>query len=523
MPRSNLLVLFILGLAVASGVAWLQNSPGYMDADYYMAGGLRLVQGHGFSEIILWNYLDDPAGLPHPSHSYWMPLASILAALGMWMTGQHDFFSARIPFILLAGFVPPLTALLAYRLTARRDLALLSGLLAVFPTYNAAFLSTTDNHVVYGVLGALFFLMLKGWDRRHLFILGFVSGLMNLARSDGLMWLALIFLALMLNLFSKYRFDWRSWVKPFLSSGLLVLMAYFLVMGPWFLRNLAELGTAMAPGGSRAALLVVYADTFIYPGSYLTVERWLESGWWAIWQARQAAFFINLGTGFGAQGGILLSPFILIAAWKLRRLLQVQIGVIAWFLLFLIMSLVFPFAGPRGSFFHAGVALLPLGWAMAPIGLEMVIAAARRRNWFTPQAQRIFRLMIFAINMALTLMLINIRVINNEWDLSEHTFRQVESRLQESGAIPSNVVMVANPPGYYLASGRPAVVTPTSGFADIFDAARKYDVRYLVLEEKYLPERLAPFFFQQDASPYLQLVFFEPDLGVVVYEFVLEK
>ncbi|HAE58710.1 MAG TPA: hypothetical protein DCG54_04165, partial [Anaerolineae bacterium] len=90
-----------------------------------------------------------------------MPLASILAALGMWMTGQHDFFSARIPFILLAGFVPPLTALLAYRLTARRDLALLSGLLAVFPAYNVSYLAAIDNFTIYRILGAMFFLSLS--------------------------------------------------------------------------------------------------------------------------------------------------------------------------------------------------------------------------------------------------------------------------------------------------------------------------------------------------------------------------
>ena len=74
------LLLALLGLAAVTFVAALQPSPGYMDADYYYAGGLQLVNCHGFTEPYLWNYLDDPAGLPHHSHAYWMPLASLLAA-----------------------------------------------------------------------------------------------------------------------------------------------------------------------------------------------------------------------------------------------------------------------------------------------------------------------------------------------------------------------------------------------------------------------------------------------------------
>ena len=38
-----------------------------------------------------------------PAFSYWMPLASLLAAAGMALTGETDFFSARLVFLLLAG------------------------------------------------------------------------------------------------------------------------------------------------------------------------------------------------------------------------------------------------------------------------------------------------------------------------------------------------------------------------------------------------------------------------------------
>ncbi|MDX9992941.1 MAG: hypothetical protein RBS68_12955 [Anaerolineales bacterium] len=521
MSRTNLLALFVLGILVAGGVALLQNSPGYMDADYYMAGALRLVQGHGFSEIILWNYLDDPLGLPHPSHSYWMPLASIVAAFGMWLTGQHDFFSARLPFIFLAGFVPPLTGLLAYRLSARRELALLSGLLAAFPPYQTSFIATTSNFVLYNLLGALFFLALFGNSRKNFFAIGLLAGLLNLARSDGLLWLPLAFVAVLLKLIQLHGFQGRRWLKPLFSAIFFILLGYFLVMTPWFLRNLSELGVLMASGGSRTLFLTSYNDTFAYPASSLTLERWLNSGWQSILNARLFALWTNLGTGFAAQGGIILWPFILLAAWRLRRDLRIQIGSLAWLTLFLVMTLVFPFAGPRGSFYHAGAALLPLGWSLAPIGLEAAVAAARRRNWFTPQAQRIFRLMVFAVILALTLALVNTRVITGGWDVSDQTYQRVEARLKQAGARPTDVIMLANPPGYYLASARPAVITPSADLDRILQAAKTYNVRYLALEPDSVVERLLPFLEQREDSIYLRLAFVES--GVVVYEFILKE
>ena len=103
MTFRNYLFLFFLGLAVPLVIAQFQPIPGYLDSDYYFAGGIQLANGHGFTEPYLWNYLDGTTSLPHPSHSYWMPLASIVSALGMWLTGQTTFASARLFFSAIAS------------------------------------------------------------------------------------------------------------------------------------------------------------------------------------------------------------------------------------------------------------------------------------------------------------------------------------------------------------------------------------------------------------------------------------
>ncbi len=116
-----------------------------MDAEYYFSGGLQLFLGQGFQEPFIWNFLADPSRMPAPSHAYWMPLASILAAAGMKALGSPSFWAGKIPFLLLGACIPPLTALLSGRLNSERPQALwFAGLLAVFPGFYLAYLPTTQ-------------------------------------------------------------------------------------------------------------------------------------------------------------------------------------------------------------------------------------------------------------------------------------------------------------------------------------------------------------------------------------------
>ena len=255
-------------------VAWFQHAPGYMDADYYFAGGLRLAQGQGFTEIALWNYLDNPQVLPHPSHGYWFPLASLLAAAGMVLTGARAFWAGRLGFLLVAGLIPPVSAALAFSFTQKRELALASGCLAIFCGYYAPFLSTTDNFGLFMLLGALFFLLIERPGLGAAFALGLVSGLMNLARSDGILWLAIGWGGLFLR--------WRAQKTPLLASFLFPLLlfsaGYALIMAPWMARNLSIWGTPLTPAGSRVLWMTRYDETFAWPADRINRANWLSAG-----------------------------------------------------------------------------------------------------------------------------------------------------------------------------------------------------------------------------------------------------
>lgn len=480
-------ILFVVGWSVPFAISRFQSLPGYMDADYYFAGGLQLAQGHGFTEPYIWNYLDNPAGLPHPSHTYWMPLASMMSALGMWITGQTTYASGRLAFILLSACVPLLTAALAFRVSRQVRLALVSGLLSIFSLYYAPFMPVPDNYALFMLLGAAFLLLAPFEQKWIPLALGALAGLLTLARSDGLLWLGLAGLTVMWK--SNFKSDgtksnFSEWFPRIVPAGLLVVLGYLLTMGFWHVRNLNLFGSLLTPGGGRLLWLQNYNQTFIYPPESLTRESFLQAGWELALQNRARAFSANFSNAFGAQGAIFLFPFIFIGLWQLRRDLRTKIAVTGWLILFAVMTIIFPFAGSRGSFFHAGAAFQPYWWVAAPIGLDAVLAWARSHGQFRDKNAPYFLqgvLVLLAIFM--TAYLVDFRVISSGWAKDDFIYPAVEEMFLDNGIQPGEVVIVRNPPGYYIAAGRPSISLPFGDESTIRAVAEKYNARYLVIEK----------------------------------------
>ena len=61
-------------------------------------------------------------------------------------------------------------------------------------------------------------------------------------------------------------------------------------------------------------------------------------------------------------------------------------------------------------------------------------------------------------------------------------YARLEERLAVLGALPGEVVMVNNPPGYFLSSQRPAIVIPHGDLATLLAAAQRYRAHYLLVE-----------------------------------------
>jgi hypothetical protein len=383
--------------------------------------------------------------------------------------------------------VPILTATLAFDITKRQLIAMTAGLLSIFSLFYAPFMPVPDNYAIFMLLGGTFLLLTPKNKKWIPFALGALAGLMTLARSDGLLWLGLAGLTVMWKSAKKEsgeKNSFKEWFGLIIPGGIIVLAGYLIVMGAWHYRTWTLFRSFLTPGGGKLLWLQNYGETFIYPATKLTMDSFLQAGWNVAWQNRLDAFNSNLNTAIFAQGGFFLLPFILIGLWQLRNELQTKIAVTGWLITFIVMSVVFPFAGSRGSFHHAGAAVQPLWWVAVPIGLETVLAWARRRDWFVDKnAPYVFHGALVILAMLFTGYLVNVRVVASGWAKDDVIYASVEKKLQETGISPMDVVIVPNPPGYYVRTGRSAVRLPLGDESAILEVARRYHAMYLILEE----------------------------------------
>lgn len=493
MNTSRYWLLFFIGLLVALGVATLQDAPGYMDADYYFYGGLRLADGHGFTEMILWNYLDDPSGIPHPSHTYWMPLASIISAVGIKLFRfMGDFNAAQVGFILIFATIPPLTAALSMKLTGEQGKATFAGVLTLFSGYFLPVTTTTEVFGLYILLGGVFFLVVQKDFKRRLFVLGILAGLMHLTRADGILWLFLAGVVLLMDQGAEMP-DRRRWINKFLSWKFIlrlgeILLGYLIVMAGWYIRNIVTFGSLFPPGGGSTLWLLHYDELFSYPAAQLTFERWWASGLGEIINVRAKALWLNLESGIAVQGIIVLGPLSLIGAWKYRTMKAVRVGWLAWALILSVMTFLFPYSGVRGGFFHSGAAFMPLIWVLVPVGLEDVSNwTVKRFGWEVKKISPFLHGLVIVVVFLISVSQVFVKTLGSDfpaqpaWSEEARHYHKLEIHLQEIGAVTEDIVMVNNPPGYAHTSGRPAIVIPDGDVDNMMEVAQRYKPRYLLL------------------------------------------
>jgi len=504
MKKHQLLLLAITSIFIVIFVSGVIQSPGYMDSAYYYGGGIRLFEGKGFSELIIWNFLDDPAGLPHPSHGYWMPMVSILSAFSMIILGQTSFMAGRIPFILLYVFLPVFVYYFAYQLTKNNNQAFLAGFFTIFSGFYIPFLTITETFGLYMLFGSLLLIVLGNYKKlvtdgnlQHWkisllsFLLGLLTGLMHLTRADGFIWLIV----------SGIMLIWINWFCPqkrsrryFFYDLLTVSFGYILVIGLWFVRNYLVFHTALAPGGARALWFTSYNDMFLYPGSEITFDRWWESGLNQIIYDRLWAIGQNLQNAIVVQGMIFLTPLVVLGIWHFRHDIKVIAGVLGWFLTLLVMSIIFPYSGARGGFFHSGSAIQPLFWILSSVGLSRFIHwGEMKRNWNAKQANRVFSIGVILLSIITSGLVFQKRVLKkdgetNIWQKSYNNYLNIEEFIRKENYEGDGVIMVTDPPGYFSMNRRPSIVIPYGDEQVLLDVASLYDAEFLVLDERHIME-----------------------------------
>ncbi len=511
MSWKKYLLVSSLSLSILLIFLYFQRAPGYMDAEYYFSMGLRIADDHTLSEPFIWNYLSQPRSIPHPGFSFWMPLPALISAAGVFLFNSNSLLGARLFFILIAVAVPVVTLKLAWTFTDHEESSVLAGLFAVFPFLYTSFLGTTDSFGLMMLLGGIFFLIiLQDESIKKYLVLGLVAGLIHLSRADGLIWLLAGGLIIPFKSRSKYQY-----------LGIMVA-GYLLVMGPWFARNLLFAGYLMPPGSSRMLWLAEYNDLFNLNPLSLTPQYWIDQGLPAIIRNAAGALIENLKTAFFVQGQIILAPMIVSGLISSRKEKIVRTAFFIWIMLFGVMSVVFPFAGMRGGFFHSGAGLQPMIWVLASKGFSNFIAwGQKNRNWIPNKARFVYGGSLVILFAGLSIYTLLNRVIGADlkrpvWNQSFSAHQLIAGKINsfdDDGAI---LVMLNNPPGFYAATGRSAVVIPNGDVADLLEAADKYDVRFLVLDSNH-PSDLADLY--QNPAGEDSLIYLDSADGIRYFEF----
>lgn len=500
MRRHPGITLIIFGLAVAClGAIWIRQ-PGYMDADYYYATARQLASGAGFQEPFLWNYLDDPGGVPHPSHLYWLPMTSILAAIPMWLLGP-GFRAGQISFILLTALTPYMAYRLSRWLGFEEHHGWIAGLLAGFSGFYLPYFLTTDSFSPYVILGGGILWFAADGARRPArwkwAAVGGLIGIANLTRTDGMLFLAPAGLALFHSKGRRAR------------SGIALGLGMLLTTTPWLLRNTVATGSPFSPAASQMPWVLSYDELFIYPPGKLTFARWWSAGLGELLAHRWQAVRTNLTSLLIVNGMIYQAPFIALAAISLRDRPIVRLAGLYLLLLFLLMSLAFPFAGARGGFFHSSAALMPLFWSMAPRGVEIAVTwASKRRRWDRRQALAVFQTGAVVLAIGMSAWIFSMRVIGEapgspRWSESARQYQRLAEKLEGLG-YDEEVVAINNPPGFYLASGMEAIVIPDGGVDELLSVMRRYGAEVLVLDVNH-PAGLDDLYTQPEQAQGLSL------------------
>jgi hypothetical protein len=444
--------------------------------------------------MVIWQYLDDPAGLPAPSHTYWMPLPSLLAALGYQLGGT--FRAAQLPFVVLTGLLPLLAFVIARTLEGQRWQAWAAASLTAAGGYYSLYWNQPETFAPFAWTGGLCLLALgRAGNGRPLWwlIAGLTAGLAHLSRADGALLLG-VALAVWLAVGRR---------RPAAAAGLALLLgAYLAVMGGWFWRNWRVFGQPLPSAGAQTLFLTTYDDLFAF-GRRFDLAGYLAWGGANIIGSKLRAVWLAGQTFVAVNGLIFLVPF-LVAAWiRLARSPEMwpRLRPVTWYslALFATMTLLFTFPGERGGLFHSTAALWPWFMALAAIGIGLAVdwAATRLRHWRPERAKPIFATLFVAVAFLFSLALTASREGGED---EAAIYRHIGRSLP-----PSAVVLVGNPPAFYYHTGRPALSIPNEPIPGLVAVARRYGATHLALSRDH-PAPLADLYEGQLAVPELRLV-----------------
>jgi hypothetical protein len=500
--------LYVLALAVRAVLVALFPDPAYPDSFYYVDVARAIAAGNGLNVDFVWifaevgNRLPDPAVLPIPSNAHWLPLASFVQAPFISILGPTALASA-LPGVLIGSLVAPLTWLIARDAGARPIVGTAAGVISAIPGAATVFMAQPENFaLLHPLVAATLWLTARGLkgDSRSFAVAGLLAGLATLARNDGILLAAAIGLVWVTDRARAWRArrGRRSWSHVDARPPIPVLAAvgafalFMVVMGPWWVRQLAVFGSISPTSSTGVALWIRDISEWNSITANPSLESFLAQGWGAIIGSRLDGLFAAIGNFAVMIASVVLLPFLLVGVLSRRQSPDFGPWFVYTFIAFAGATFLYPLHVPGGAFIHTAIGLAPHAAILSIEGVLLFVGwlSRRRRTWDPGPAETVFVWAIVALVIGSAV--IFTRPVQAGWDASRQPRMALGAALDRLGVAKDDRLLSIDAAGFKYWTGRPGVVTPDDPIEVIESVARAYGTRWLVVERADAARALAP-------------------------------
>ena len=480
--------LFAAAFAIRLVFAARLVFPPLDDPAFYIQTARNLAAGRGLVSDVLWNYFVSFPSVTHPSHEFWMPLATLLMAVTIRLFGD-TLPVAQLPGVLSGALLPVLTyALGRYLWPAQRRWGMLAALPVMLGAISVYQSGSADSAALYALLSAgalaLAAVVVDGARRMNLASaspnagqraaprfsivvwgalgVGLLCGLSYLTRSHGSLLVAAIAPVWLI----ARRCDFR---RALILVGTLAI-GVLLIVGPWWWRNLQVFG-ALQPFPLTLAFAATDYGTWFNSVDLPSLQRLWAGGLEAVLQVRWAA----LGHDLSVMGlvtfpfGVIGIPLLLVRREWLFRIFAMY-AVLLW----IVVSGVFPVPALTGSFYHSAGSIVPYA---ALGGMAVIKALAARPRW------RLLSVGVYASLIALV-MGQSLLAWPGVWadSRSNQTRFTAVAQWLRSNVPPDQPIITNEAHSLNYASGYPALTLPNQeDMAVVRQLADRYGVHFIVV------------------------------------------
>ena len=295
--------------------------------------------------------------------------------------------------MLVGALSAPLTYAIARDAGARPEVRWGAGVLAAIPAAGTVFMPQPENFaLLQPIVAATLWLAARGLRGAPVAfaLTGLLVGLASLARNDGFLLGAAVGL---LFLWDRWR-AWRRatppripWRAAFACFGL-----FLLVVGPWYLRQLAVFGSISPTSSSGYALWIRTVEEWNRITADPSLGRWLAQGAPTILTHMLGGLVAAIAQFVVIICSVVLVPFLIVGAWRRRASPDFRPWFVYTALVFLGAAILYPLHVPGGAFIHTAVGLGPHAYILALEGVVAAVAwlARRRRRWNERTASAVF-------------------------------------------------------------------------------------------------------------------------------------